>query len=313
MDRRLSRSFYFFLFSIFLALALSSCGGSGNSGGNTRALTGTLGSANKLPSSSASTCMMTFLDEKIALDGVTVIATATNGTTVTAETNADGSFTLPLTIGQSYVISFSQGNTFLGTLIVSLDENGNFKSRGFKITDGDGDIALGRVICSAGVCTAEINPNCELDDNEDGVVNCKDHGFKDRHPDRDHDGICDDEQGEDHPEDEDACEVTEIEPFNGELGVAVDEAIEIHFSHAIDIGTLDATSLFLTADADGAVIVTTIARGGDSEREIELVPASPLAPLTSYTIHLAGTVQCLNGASPLSDVVVHFTTGTANP
>jgi len=318
MENTRSRNILSCLLAIFFCLALASCGGSGNSGaGNTRNLTGSLGSVDNIPSSSSSTAMMSFSHPSVSLDGITVIATATDGTTVTTQADSSGNFTLPLVIGQSYVVSFAQNNVFLGTLIVSLDSAGNFSSRGFTVTNGDGDIALGKVVCSAGVCTAEINPNCELDDDEDGVMNCDDHDFMDRHPDFDHDGIGDDEEGDEHHHhsEGDECEVTAIDPFNGELGVALNEKIELHFASAVDVTTVTPTSLSLT-DSTGALIATTIVVDqSEDEKEgvqIALIPTSPLAPLTSYTVHLLSTVQCLNGSSPLADMEIQFTTGTTS-
>ncbi len=300
---------------ILIVLFLTSCGGSGGSGnssGDTRNLTGTISSADHLPSSSGSSEMMAFSDPAVSLSDITVIATATDGTTVTAQTDATGNFTLPLAIGQSYVVSFAEGNVFIGTLIVSLDQAGNFSSRGFRVTAGDGDIALGRVVCSAGVCTAEINPNCEFDDDDDGKPNCEDSDFEDRHPDFNHDGICDDEEGdEDHPIDSNTCEIVAADPFNGELGVELNEKIELRFSSSVNFATVDAASFSLT-DSSNTVVAATIRTDDESEsgREIELIPASPLAPLSTYTLHVLRTIQCLNGFSPAADTEIQFTTGT---
>ncbi|HEX7001076.1 MAG TPA: Ig-like domain-containing protein, partial [Trueperaceae bacterium] len=96
----------------------------------------------------------------------------------------------------------------------------------------------------------------------------------------------------------------EVYPADGAVDVAVDVQIVARFDGALDgTGLLDQVSLHL-ADAN---IAGTLAYD-DAEYTLTFTPADALAPATTYSVTLAGTVKALQGASLGEETVWSFTT-----
>lgn len=255
--------------------------------------------------------------ENISLEGLSVVGTDETGATVTGTTDAQGAFSLDLPAGHTYVVSFFEGQTYLGTLAFSIDQSGSFDTTAFRLNAGVDALALGNISCSAGSCVGDVNPLCSLDRDDDGEVDCRDadddnDGIEDKDEnDRDHDGIEDDLEDHHHDGEDDVasddCEVIRSRPYQGEQGVDQNEEIRVRFSNALDTSTVTSESLYLT-DASGLIAVAYSFENEEEHGEVRLDPSAGLAPLTEYTLHVTSSVQCSNGRSPAQNLEIVFST-----
>lgn len=309
------------LLGIFL-LGLSACGGSSSSSPtstNTTAVSGKLNSASASNASQNASLNMS-LRENLAVSGINVVGTDETGSTTTASTDDTGSFTIDLPVGHTYVVSFFSGQTLLGILSFSIDQAGTFDTTAFRLNSGDDSLSLGNIICTAGACSGDVNPLCSLDRDDDGSVDCEDADDDNDsvddvdENDRDHDGIDDDlEDGEESDDDvaSNDCEVIRSRPYDGEVGVDQDEEIKVRFSNALNVDTVTSESLYLS-DVSGLIVASITFENEDEHGEARLNPASNLAPITEYTLHVSSSIQCNNGQSPSQNLEVSFTTDSNN-
>ncbi len=232
-----------------------------------------------------------------------MLATDTSGNTVQATTDASGQFTMSLTVGETYVLSFVQNGNFIGTLIFKM---GGLDAQSFKVTVGD-EMNIGVIACSAGACESTDSTqqvSCQIDDNGNDVPDCDDSEMANQR-DSNHDGKIDDGEGDHHGNTND-CEVIRMEPFNGEMGVDLNAEIKIRFSNNLaDNQSLDSSLISLTGPA-GLVSLTYQVEDG---REVKLSLAANLDPLTQYSLQISKNIQCANGLSPAADLTTQFTTG----
>lgn len=155
------------LFVLIMPLVLAACGGSSGSSSaaatasSTRVLTGVVGSsaaAMASPAKAASACSGV----------VQVVATATDGTTVTDDALDGCVMRLELVVGKSYVISFvDAAGGFLATLVGA---NGSI----FSIVSGSVEIDLETISIAGGQATFTGNILNFLDSDGDGTVDAAD-------------------------------------------------------------------------------------------------------------------------------------------
>lgn len=209
-DKYLACSFPL-LTSIFLLL--SSCTGeggteAGNPPATSRAVEGNL-------SSSGNDCVV---DE--------VIATNSAGETTSATIDSSCGFSLSLTLGKSYVISFLQDDQFVATLIVNNSSGGPESSIVF-VGAGATPIQLGSITLDEGKGYPERQPAEQSDRDEDGSNDYDDEDDDnddendDEEEDCDSDGHWDDDDEDDEDcdeEDNDDEENEEDEDNSGEGG-----------------------------------------------------------------------------------------------
>jgi len=99
--------------------------------------------------------------------------------------------------------------------------------------------------------------------------------------------------------------VAQVDPPNGSLNVPIFQSMTINFSADLNLATVDADSVFLT-DPSGQKVPCRLNKLG---RQIILKLITPLSPGTTYTIHVAKTVQDVGGNSLTSEFTSAFTTG----
>jgi hypothetical protein len=97
--------------------------------------------------------------------------------------------------------------------------------------------------------------------------------------------------------------VVAVNPINGSTGLGLNAVIEAQFSAAIDPNTV--TGVTLTGG--GSTVVTTPSFSAGNT-VLQLVPAAPLAPATTYTFTIAGVKDPAGNA--LATFTSHFSTGS---
>jgi len=155
--------------------------------GATREVTGSVA----LSDNSASTSLIKAATKALTANGCmadTVMATDTKGGVSTAEVADDCSFSLTLSIGKSYVISFLMNDSFVATLIFNSGISG-FATSGLPLSDGSGPLDLGSITINGSAATPELNPLEQCDQDGDGVDDLNDN-------DDNADGITDDEESD---------------------------------------------------------------------------------------------------------------------
>ncbi len=316
----MKRKYQFFgTLALLLLTGIVGCGGGGSADTNNQnssatTVSGRLTSASAGSSQNLSLSMT--MAENIVVSGITVVGTDETGATVTTSTNDSGGFSMDLPVGHSYVISFFEGQSYLGTLAFSIDQNGTYSTTAFRLNADDSSLALGNIVCAAGSCVGDVNPLCSLDRDDDGSEDCEDadddnDGIDDMDEnDSDHDGIEDDLE-DSHDDDDDVtsndCEVIRSRPFNGEMGVDQDEEIRVRFSNALETATVNSENLYLT-DASGLISVAYTFENEEEHGEARLNPSANLSPSTEYTLHVTTAIQCSNGQSPAQALEISFTT-----
>ncbi len=99
--------------------------------------------------------------------------------------------------------------------------------------------------------------------------------------------------------------VTQVDPPNGTTNFPFFQSITIDFSADLNLATLDSDSIFLTGPS-GQKVPCQLTKLG---RQATLKLITPLSPATTYTIHVAITVQDVGGNSLTSEFTSAFTTG----
>ena len=97
-------------------------------------------------------------------------------------------------------------------------------------------------------------------------------------------------------------------PLEGADTVAKNSVISITFSKALDIATVDTTTVLVsdgTNDIDGTVTLS------DDKKTVIFTPSASLANSTTYIVTLKSTIEDLNGKELGEDKAFQFTTGTS--
>lgn len=182
----------------------------------TRTLTGTLsGSSETSKTLSSAGC-----------EADTVIATATDGTTVNGDVDAACGFALSVSVGQSYVVSFVLEGSFVATLIVDSGVAG-FTATEIRIGDGDATIELGSVTIEGTVATAAKDPAEDNDSDGDDIDDADD-------ADDDGDDVPDEEECEDNDTSASHARVLRVQPRKGVEHVGPFRTVRVLFSCRID-------------------------------------------------------------------------------
>lgn len=310
---------FLYILILPLLLILSSCGSAGGvEAGNppdlptTRAVTGTLTG----PSASIATLTRTIGDD---CGADTLIATNSASATTTASIDEDCSFTIDLTIGEAYVLSLLNGDSFVASFIFN-NSSQTLSTITMIIAEGTDAINLGNITINGSEATCEFEPSEQNDSDNDGLDDFEDEdddnddipdvdeedcdldGYLDDYDDDNTD--CSDDSGDDEDggssEDGTLAEVLEVNPRNNEIGVSIDEHIEVRFGCNVDATTINNTNFAITAGAEN---ITCTFETDNDEVSCE---HDNFENLTTYTVTLSG-IECENG-DPVTDVTWSFTT-----
>ncbi|MBI4125857.1 MAG: hypothetical protein HY465_00030, partial [Deltaproteobacteria bacterium] len=235
-----------------------------------------------------------------------IIATATDGSTVTAEIEADGSFSLDLVVGKAYVISLVLDDQFVATVIFA--SRVGFASTALPVSAG-GTLNLGTVTISGTMASVADDPFDELDGDGDGEADADDadddeDGVADEdEEDCDLDGILDDFEETSCEEDDDGAlaRILEVKPRNDpqpELGdddVDLDKEPRARASCVLDQTSVSAETFSIVSDSGDEVVCEYTfsgrARSGDTVR---CRHAIDFLPSEIYTATISGLL-CEDG------------------
>ncbi len=289
-------------------LFLSQCGGSSQGGteaGNppaSRTVTGTVSpdsSALQAASLSAADC-----------GADTIIATDTSAQSTMASLDEDCVFTIDLSTGKAYALSFVLNDAFVASMIFTNSAT-LFESSYMLVSAGNGIVDLGMVSILSGIATPSNQPASFFDWDEDGSFDFDDE-------DDDNDGVADDDEedcdldGLDNDYDEDACEeededdssddaedalaeVLEVLPANDTTFtntsryVDLDQQVRLRFSCEIEPDSFDETTFEILSEDDE--VIAWECEFSDDEVECE---HEDFEPLTIYTATVSG-VLCDDG------------------
>lgn len=297
-----------YMYLIFLAglMATAGCGGSGDTTGGARTITGSLA----LPetSLSQSRTLITCLAD-------TVLATDTEGTTVTETVSEDCAFEVSLTIGKSYVISFALNGEFVATLVFDSGITG-FASSSLSLADGENAIDLGVVTISGSTASSAKNPLEQNDRDDDGENDLEDEdddnddvddeleedcdldGFLD---DLDLDSECEEEDDDEMENAGDTAMVLEVKPRNdphpenGDDRVDLDKEVRARISCEVDSSSVTAETFQVVAESGEAIACAYEFSGsGNSGNRIECNHEEDFLADTIYQATLDG-VMCEDG------------------
>lgn len=292
-------------------LALAACSGAGTTvptSGTTRSITGTL------PSGAPAALFKAANHSNCAADSV--IATDTTGETEVGSIEHDCSFELELTIGRSYVISFTADGAFVATLIFDSGVTG-FSDSVMGISDGDDPIGLGTITISGNTATSANNPLDVLDQDGDGTLDSEDRdddddGIDDEDEgDCDLDGYLDDHDDDDCDEDADGDRILRVKPANHSDDVDLDKDVRVKASCTIDQTSVTADS-FSVVSAEGDAIACTYEFMGEGTGSMVRCRHhdNPFVANTVYTATVSG-MRC-EGGSELVEASWSFTTEEAD-
>jgi len=102
--------------------------------------------------------------------------------------------------------------------------------------------------------------------------------------------------------------VVRTSPAKGRTDVAMNQMITIVFSQPINVATVTPTSIHLTQN--GTAVAESLVVQTAQPWVVHLVPTSPLAPATTYTIAISTTITDINGKALTAPVTSDFTTAT---
>lgn len=304
---------YLTILLAFTAINCSSNNGGGSSNSTTRNLTGNV-PENSTPA------LMKGATTIAPCQANTILATSSSGSTTQGSIAADCTFSIELAVGQSYVISFLNGDTFVATLIFDTGISGTASS--LPLASGDGAINLGSITFTGSVASPTSNPLIHVDDDHDGISDFDD-------SDDDNDGINDDEEDDcdldGHRDDMDAdlsCSsndstprMFEVKPHDDqhtELGrdtVDPDQRISARVSCTLDDSTLDNTTFHVESEAGDAVECTFATETHSYGSRIVCGHAS-LQTDTVYTLTIAG-LKCQDGQA-ITEASSQFLTDSEN-
>ena len=293
-------------------ILIAGCGGAtsgtaaDNADGDTRTVTGNLASG-----SGAGLVKGLHADD---CEADMVIATTTSGETSSADVEEDCSFSLSLSVGQSYVIGLALDDEFIATLIFDSGISG-YTTSVLPLSAGE-ILDLGIITIFGDLATPENEPLGECDNDGDGEDDLEDE-------DDDNDGTedemeedCDlDGSLDDYDEDEDDCEedeegedearVLEVKPRNdphpgeGEDTIDLEREIKARLSCEVDRDTVNTDTFYIVSE-DGMDIIACeyeFSRSGSSGNRIECDhDDQDFLPDTVYIATVDG-VMCADGRS----------------
>jgi methionine-rich copper-binding protein CopC len=106
-----------------------------------------------------------------------------------------------------------------------------------------------------------------------------------------------------------APKVVSITPANGAIGVAIDTVVKVRFSEAMQVSTINSSSITLRLTTGSATnVAATVACTATPCTDIVLDPAANLLNDTSYTITVTTSVKDLAGNPLAQDSVAIFRT-----
>ena len=98
--------------------------------------------------------------------------------------------------------------------------------------------------------------------------------------------------------------VLQVSPPSGFTGVATNSPVQILFTEPIDGASISGVTL-----KQGSSVVPTAATLADGDQRLQLLPLTPLAPNTVFTINVTGILD-ITGNAQTSFPAQSFTTGT---
>lgn len=236
-----------------------------------------------------------------------VIATDTDGSTISSVVEEDCSFVLRLRVGRSYVIGLSHDGTFIATLAFKGRVAG-FRGNGLAIGRGNGRIRLGGITVNGSTGSCENDPSEYIDQDDDGVADAED-------TDADGDGSDDAFErdcsldGAEDDSDENACDgeavaeddvqahVLRVRPWHGRKHVALRKRVRALISCRVNPLTVNAQTFRVEA-ADGDAIACHYRLLYPFFARLTRITcrhfADPFTPETVYTATLDG-VECRDG------------------
>ena len=183
-------------FCLIFLFGLAACSGASTGGAE----------AGNPPSARALAGTLPLEESACQADGV--VATDSSGETITADVASDCSFSIELTIGKAYVVSFIKSDSFVASMIFN-NGPGTLPSSVLVVSSGEAAILLGNITITDGVATPENEPAEQNDQDEDGVDDFED-------DDDDGDEVSDDEEEDcdldgftDGLDEDDDCEAEE--------------------------------------------------------------------------------------------------------
>ena len=108
------------------------------------------------------------------------------------------------------------------------------------------------------------------------------------------------------PVDASAPRVNSVTPAPGSTGVSITNSIGVVFTEMMAFSSLNTTT-FVLRDPAGNIVPVSVFVGGETPT-VTLVPQSPLANSTTYTVTVKGTVTDVQGSPMGTDYVWSFTT-----
>lgn len=294
-----------------IALALVAIGCSGGSGSSSSSTT-TRNLTGSVPENSTPALVKGVDTASCQAD--TILATDSSGTTTQADVASDCTFSIELAVGESYAISFLNGDTFVATLIFDSGVSGTSSS--IPLSSGDGTISLGSITFTGSVATPALNPLTRCDEDDDGTSDFDD-------SDDDNDGIDDDAEEDcdldGHRDDMDAdlscsdstdsAHVFEVKPRNnphtdrGRDTVDPEQRISARIGCTVDTSTVNSTT-FHVESAAGEEVECTLATESHSYGSRIVCAHDPLAADTVYTLTISG-ITCEDG-QVVTDVTSSF-------
>ncbi|MBI4238514.1 MAG: hypothetical protein HY696_08895 [Deltaproteobacteria bacterium] len=236
-----------------------------------------------------------------------VIATDTDGSTISTVVEDDCSFILKLRVGHSYVIGLSHDGTFIAALKFRGRVAG-FRGSGLAIGRGNGRIALGGITVSGSTGSCENDPSEFIDQDDDGVADASDDdadgdGSDDAFErDCSLDGVEDDSDenacdGEAVAEDDVQAHVLRVRPWHGRKHVALRKRVRALISCRVNPLTVNAQT-FRVESSDGDAIACHYRLLYPFFARLTRITcrhfADPFTPETVYTATLDG-VECRDG------------------
>jgi len=228
-----------------------------------------------------------------------VIAFDSAGGFTQASANADCSFDLSLETDKAYEVNFFLNDEFVAYLVM-MNNDGDFDSPIMFVSEGDESINLGRITIIDFMAFPENQPASQNDRDRDGTFDFDDDdddndGRRDRDErDCDLDGFRDDfddffsEDFDCEGGDDTGPEILNVNPWDGEEFVPLDELVMVLFSCELNSDTVNATN-FKVEDSLGNAITCNYLI--DIDIAICEHDADPFLDNTEYTATISG-VKC---------------------
>lgn len=294
----MKKSIYILFILPLLFLACGNLGGSeaGNPPSSNRNVIGNLTSTASTSTSSFSRSTLRASSDNCEAD--LVIAYDSTGDFVEAEAESDCSFDLDLVAGKGYEVEFYLNSIFVADLVFNNDDS-SFESPVMIISGGEDAINLGQITFVGFQAFPEFEPATQNDQDGDGVFDFEDEDdngdgtFDVDESDCDLDGFIDDfddffSDGFNCDDDDDSAvpEVLDINPWDRDSYVPLDELVMALFSCDINFDTVSTSSFKITDPLNNTISCNYSLDGGDvvvCEHDSDL-----FADDTEYTLTISG-------------------------